>query len=242
MIYRRVISGGRCGVGSGSAVENANIPLSCRRSYTVGVVFPEDGRLGISNATALACFRRAAEHISQKVDCRFDVVTDGRAAHCHVTFGFLSGGVLAWSDLADNTCHGGKRQKYDIRRWDSNSLFLTICHEFGHLLGLHHSVGDDRIMNPSINLRLDGWQPADVRQAVGLGYVARDGEGPVGFLEVLLRLLGNEDFVRLIISLLQLIGGKKETAALMARLSDELAKEISSESGSGSVDGGGGRA
>jgi len=135
--------------------------------------------MGITKAQALEQFQRAFGVWWKAIGLKFVLTDDRRQAHCVIDWGALSGTVLAWSNLADNTCNKNQQQRYDIRGWTPHLLFLVILHELGHLLGLPHRPGNF-LMNPGIITSLDGPTPTDISDAIALGYPGPPGDDQPG--------------------------------------------------------------
>lgn len=90
-------------------------------------------------------------------------------------------GVLAWSNLADNT-NQPKTQRYDSGdSWILSEvmqggidLARVACHEIGHVLGLEHDGGSaDALMRPTISEGIRKPRPRDVQRLLALGYKPR---------------------------------------------------------------------
>lgn len=164
---------GRCGCGDGRALLRlpASIPRRCRTPYGVFINWDtfRPQVAGLSREEVEEQFERAFAAWREVIDLRFEFArfTDAKV---NVEFESLSGSTLAWSHLANNDCADDKQQRYDHRRWSSrHQLWLTICHEFGHLLGLPHRNGP-YLMNPQILTDLEGITARDVADALSLGY------------------------------------------------------------------------
>ena len=115
-----------------------------------------------------AVFRRALDHIRSFAEIGFHVVSDRDSARMHVGFGPLGGSVLAWSHLANDSC-GDKQQRYTVRQWNEDYLFLVAVHECLHAAGCPHTPGP-YVMNPSIVPTLAGMTPRDVENLLSQGY------------------------------------------------------------------------
>lgn len=94
-----------------------------------------------------------------------------------------SSGVLAWSELANNT-NSPKTQRYDSNdNWTDSDGSLTptgidlvrvAIHEIGHVLGLDHDTSNaDAIMRPSYSTKLPRPTERDIQRMIGLGYSRR---------------------------------------------------------------------
>ena len=84
-------------------------------------------------------------------------------------------GILAWSELADNT-NQPKTQRYDNSEMWSIDWFLqaVISHEIGHMLGLtHDSELSASLMAPFIQESVRKPTPRDAQRLIGLGYLRR---------------------------------------------------------------------
>lgn len=99
-----------------------------------------------------------------------------------------SSGVLAWSELANNTT-SPKTQRYDNGEgWvvspDSApqsgiDLVRVAAHEIGHVLGLgHDSASADALMRPSYSTRIPKPTSRDIERMINLGYKKRATTSP----------------------------------------------------------------
>lgn len=84
-------------------------------------------------------------------------------------------GILAWSELADNT-NQPKTQRYDNSELWSVDWFLpaVACHEIGHVLGLEHdNPNSGSLMAPFIQESVKKPTARDIQRLLGLGYAKR---------------------------------------------------------------------
>lgn len=124
--------------------------------------------MGLTFEQFAAIFRRALEHIRNFAEIGFHVAEDRSSARMYVGFERLGGSTLAWSHLANDSC-GDKEQRYTIRDWNEDYLFLVAVHECLHAAGCPHTPGP-YVMNPSIIPTLAGMTPRDVENLLSRGY------------------------------------------------------------------------
>lgn len=158
----------------------ANWPTSCRMD--VGFWLDASryatyaSSMGLTFEQFKAVFRRALDHIKSFAKLGFHVSEDREAARMYVGFERLGGSTLAWSHLANNSC-GDKEQRYTVRSWAEDYLFLVIVHECLHAAGCPHTPGP-YVMNPSIVPSLKGMTPRDVENLLSKGYEKADPKPP----------------------------------------------------------------
>lgn len=124
--------------------------------------------MGLTFEQFRSVFARALEHIRSFAEIGFHVAEDRAAARMYVGFERLGGSTLAWSHLANDSC-GDKEQRYTVRNWKEDYLFLVAVHECLHAAGCPHTPGP-YVMNPSIVPTLTGMTPRDVENLLARGY------------------------------------------------------------------------
>ena len=103
----------------------------------------------------------------------------GKGASIWAGKGSLSGGVLAWSYLAQNSCQVHLEQRYNTRvDWNQRYLQAVSCHELGHAIGLGHLNTEAALMYPYARQSVYEPQAPDIAACLQLGYKKRTGTPP----------------------------------------------------------------
>lgn len=143
------------------------------------------GYLGqIPKSALLAAFAQAWQWWADAVDMTPIMVQSPGEALIRKHFARIdgSGGVLAWSELADNT-NQPKTQRYDAGdSWivtegtmsGGIDIMRVACHEIGHVLGLEHdNQNSGALMAPYISDDVPKPTSRDISRLIGLGYIKR---------------------------------------------------------------------
>ena len=137
----------------------------------------------LTPATVLEAFRLAWLWWAEAAEINPIMVQSAGEALIRKHFARIDGpsGILAWSELADNT-NQPKTQRYDSGDpWILSETFQggmdlarVACHEIGHVLGLEHdNQSSGSLMAPYIQEAVRKPTPRDVQRLLGLGYQKR---------------------------------------------------------------------
>ena len=131
----------------------------------------------LTAAQLMEAFRLAWSWWAEAADINPFIVQSAAEAVVRKHFARIDGpsGILAWSELADNT-NQPKTQRYDNGESWTVDWFLpaVACHEIGHVLGLEHdSQNSKALMAPFIQSDVPKPTPRDIQRLLGLGYAKR---------------------------------------------------------------------
>lgn len=140
--------------------------------------FDVSGYIGdLTPAQLIGAFQQAFQWWAEAADMTPVMVQTQGEALIRSHFARIDGrnGILAWSELADNT-NQAKTQRYDNSEMWSLDWFLpaVIAHELGHMLGLEHDgTNSGTLMAPYIDDEVPKPTPRDIDRLIGLGYKRR---------------------------------------------------------------------
>lgn len=138
----------------------------------------------LTKATLIEAFRLAWLWWAEAADITPVMVPSAGEALIRKHFARIDGssGVLAWSELANNTMQP-KTQRYDSGdTWilthgsmqGGIDLARVACHEIGHVLGLEHdSPSSGTLMAPTISNSVPKPTARDIQRLLALGYRKR---------------------------------------------------------------------
>ena len=171
----------RCGVPDYGSEQEANWPNDCRGQLTAGRDFKS--LPGMSTADTEKVWHAIANNWTAALsDLSITPVTetDQHKTDFWARLKRLSGGTLAWHELAVSRCDVTLDGAWDNdRTWSLVFAATTGTHEIGHGLGLHHVADGAALMYPLINSHARarrGWpNSSDLKQAQRLGYDVEEG-------------------------------------------------------------------
>jgi len=125
----------------------------------------------------IGAFEKAWSWWSDAADLNPSRVETAAEAFVRIHFARIDGpsGILAWSELANNT-NSPKTQRYDNSEKWTLEWFLpaVIAHELGHVLGLEHDSRNSKtLMAPFIQEDVPKPTDRDIQRLLGLGYAKR---------------------------------------------------------------------
>lgn len=131
----------------------------------------------LTRGELLGAFSQAWQWWSDAAEIAPRMVDSANDAVVRIHFARIDGpnGVLAWSELADNS-RRPKTQRYDNSEKWSIEWFLqaVIAHELGHVLGLEHDTqSSGALMAPFIQQNVPKPTERDVKRLLNLGYSKR---------------------------------------------------------------------
>lgn len=157
--------------------EEANIPTSCRRKITVGRNFQSLPGLNAVD-THKVYWASCNNWYYALSDVEMVSVDVGAAAFLMSKLEAMSGGTLAWSELARNSCSPLQQAMNSRVNWALDLAITTKTHEDGHALGFEHNNDSAATMFPSINQaarsRLGFPNATDLDVARRVGYTVRN--------------------------------------------------------------------